>query len=326
MRRREFIQLVGCASVAMPHPVRAQQPAMQVIGYLHPAAPETTAPLVTAFRKGLSETGYVEGRNVTIEYRWANNDPHQLPDLAADLISRRVAVIATPGNSAAVAAKATGTTIPIVFSVGGDPVKLGLVASLNRPGGNLTGVSFLATDTAAKMLEVLHELVPEAGVIGALVNSGNPQAEVDSAEVKNAARILGLKLHVLSANSQQDIETTFGVLDQQRAGALLIEGDPLFSTRMKQLVVLTARHMIPAIFQGRDFPDAGGLISYGANRADAYRLAGVYTGRVLNGEKPADLPVEQSTKVELVINLATARALGLVVPPSLLARADEVIE
>jgi putative ABC transport system substrate-binding protein len=281
---------------------------------------------VAAFRKGLSEVGYVEGHNVAIEYRWANNEIDRLPDMADDLVRRRVAVIATRGNGAAIAAKATTSTIPVVFSIGGDPVKLGLVASLNRPGGNMTGVSFLATGTVAKMLEMLHETVSATTVIGALVNPGNPQAAADTREAEEAARILGLQLHVLNASNERAIDSAFAALIQRRAGALLIEGDPLFQARMKQLVALTVRHGIPAIYQGREFPDTGGLMSYGASLEDAAHLAGIYTGRILKGEKPADLPVQQSTKVDLVINLKTARALGVTVPLPLLARADEVIE
>jgi putative ABC transport system substrate-binding protein len=274
----------------------------------------------------LSEAGYVEGQNVTIEYRWAEGQADRLPALAADLVRRRVAVIATLANVATVAAKAATTTVPIVFTIGGDPVTMGLVDSLNRPGGNITGVSFLSSAVMAKMLEVLHEVAPNTAVIAALVNPANPQAEADTGEAQEAARFLGLQVHVLNARNESDIDTAFATLVQRHAGALLIEGDGLFVTRMKQLVVLTARHATPAIYQGRDFPDAGGLMSYGASRANALRVAGVYAGRILKGEKPADLPVQQSTKVELIINLTTAKALGITVPISLLGRADEVIE
>ena len=237
-----------------------------------------------------------------------------------------MAVIATLANNATVAVKAATTATPVVFSIGGDPIKLGFVGSLNRPGGNMTGVSFLSSALMAKMLQILREVAPNTAVIAALVNPANPQTETDIKETQEAARVLGLQLHVLKASTAGDIDTAFAILVQQHVGALLIEGDGLFTVRMKQLVVLTARHAIPAIYQGRDFPDAGGLMSYGANRPDATRLAGVYSGRILNGEKPADLPVRQSTKVELIINLATAKALGLTIPETLLATADEVIQ
>jgi putative ABC transport system substrate-binding protein len=248
--------------------------------------------------------------------------------LAADLVRRRAAVIAALANAAAVAARDATTTTPIVFTIGGDPVKIGLVGSLNRPSGNITGVSFLSSAVMAKLLEVLHAVVPNTAVIAALVNPDNPQSEADTRDAQDAARTLGLQLHVLSARTEGDINTAFEVLVQRNVGGLLIEGDPFFggTHALKHLVVLTARHAIPAIYQSRDFPDAGGLMSYGSNRTDALRLSGIYTGRILKGEKPADLPVQQLTKVELVINLGTAKALGLTVPPSLLARADEVIE
>jgi putative ABC transport system substrate-binding protein len=274
----------------------------------------------------LGETGYFEGQNVTIEYRYYGGRDDRLPALAADLVRRGVAVIATLANNATVAVKAATTATPVVFSIGGDPIKLGFVGSLNRPGGNITGVSFLSSALMAKMLQILREVAPNTAVIAALVNPANPQTETDIKGTQEAARILGLQLHVLKASTASDIDTAFAILVQQHVGALLIEGDGLFTVRMKQLVVLTARHAIPAIYQGRDFPDAGGLMSYGANRPDATLLAGVYSGRILNGEKPADLPVQQSTKVELIINLATAKALGLTIPETLLATADEVIQ
>jgi putative ABC transport system substrate-binding protein len=326
VRRREFITVLGGAAAAWPLGARAQQPAMPVIGFISIESLETSRDQVAAFRRGLSETGYLEGQNVAIEYRWAEGQADQLPTLAADLVRRRVAVIATLANVATVAAKTATTMIPIVFTIGGDPVKMGFVSSLNRPGGNITGVSFLSSAVMAKMLEVLHEVVPNAAVMAAIVNPANPQADADTREAQEAARVVGVQLHVLNVSTASEIEIAFASLVQRRAGALLIEGDGLFGTRMKQLVVLTARHGIPAIFQGRDFPDAGGLMSYGASRADALRVAGVYTGRILNGEKPVDLPVQQSVKVELVINMITAKALGLTIPPTLLARADEVIE
>jgi putative ABC transport system substrate-binding protein len=325
MRRREFISLLGGAA-AWPLAAGAQQPSIPVVAILHAASLETEVRGLAEFRKGLSEIGYVEGQNVMIVYRSAEGQADRLPALAADMVQRRVAVIVTVANNAAVAAKATTTTIPIVFTVGGDPIKMGLVDSLNRPGGNITGVSFLSSDIMAKMLEALHELMPKAARIAALVNPTNQNAAADTKEAEAAARTLGLELQVLNASNGREIDDAFALLVERRAAALLIEGDPFFIGRMKQLVVLTARHAIPAIYQGRDFPDAGGLMSYGANRSDALRLAGGYTGRILKGERPADLPVQLATKVELVVNLNTAKALGLDVPPTLLARADEVIE
>ena len=326
MNRREFITLLGGAAAAWPLAARAQQSAMPVIGFLDAASLETEVRGLAEFRKGLSEIGYVEGQNVMIVYRSAEGQADRLPALAADMVQRRVAVIVTVANNAAVAAKATTTTIPIVFTVGGDPIKMGLVDSLNRPGGNITGVSFLSSDIIAKMLEALHELMPKAARIAALVNPTNQNAAADTKEAEAAARTLGLELQVLNASHGREIDDAFALLVERRAAALLIEGDPFFIGRMKQLVVLTARHAIPAIYQGRDFPDAGGLISYGANRSDALRLAGGYTGRILKGERPVDLPVQLATKLELVVNLNTAKALGLEVPATLLARADEVIE
>jgi putative ABC transport system substrate-binding protein len=323
MQRRDFLGVLGGAAM-WPLAARAQQPAMPVIGYLSAELFEASG--LAAFSKGLSETGYVEGQNVTIESRWAEGQADRLPALAADLVRRRVGVIAALANIAAVAAKAATTTIPIVFTIGGDPVKIGLVGSLNRPSGNITGVSFLSSAVMAKMLEVLRGAVPNTSVIAALVNPDNPQSEADTRDAQDAARTLGIQLHILSARTEGDINTAFETLVQRNAGGLLIEGDPFLFSRMKQLVVLTARHAIPAIYQSRDFPDAGGLMSYGASRTEALRLAGVYAGRILKGEKPADLPVQQSTKIELIINLKTAKALGITVPPSLLVSADELIE
>ncbi len=325
MRRRELITLLGGAT-AWPLAAHAQQPAIPVVAFLDAASLETDVRGLAEFRKGLSEIGYVEGQNVIIEYRSAEGQADRLPALTADMVQRRVTVIATMANNAAVAAKATTTTIPIVFTVGGDPIKMGLVDSLNRPGGNITGVSFLSSDIVTKMLEALHELLPKGARIAALVNPTNQNAAVDTKEAEAAARTLGLELQVLNASNEREIDDAFALLVERRAGALLIEGDPFFIGRMKQLVVLTARHAIPAIYQSRDFPDAGGLMSYGANRSDALRVAGGYTGRILKGAKPADLPVQLATKLELVVNLNTAKALRLDVPPTLLARADEVIE
>jgi putative ABC transport system substrate-binding protein len=325
LKRREFLSLLGVA-MAWPLAARAQQPAIPVVAFLDAASLETEVRGLAEFRRGLSEIGYVEGQNVMIEYQSAEGHADRLPALAADIVRRRVAVIAAVANNAALAAKATTTTIPVVFTVGGDPIKMGLVDSLNRPGGNITGVSFLSSDIVAKMLEALHELMPKTARIAALVNPTNQNAAVDTKEAEAAARTLGLELQVLNASNASEIDDAFALLVEQRAAALLIEGDPFFIGRMKQLVVLTARHAIPAIYQGRDFPDAGGLMSYGANRSDALRLAGGYTGRILKGERPVDLPVQLATKVELVVNLNTAKALGLKIPLPLLGRADEVIE
>jgi putative tryptophan/tyrosine transport system substrate-binding protein len=325
MRRRDFIAVVSGA-VAWPLAARAQQPAIPVVAFLDAAPLETDVRGIAEFRKGLSEIGYVEAQNVMIEYRSAEGQSDRLPALASDMVRRRVAVIATMANNAAIAAKATTTTIPIVFTIGGDPIKMGLVDSLNRPGGNITGVSFLSSDIVTKMLEVLHELMPRAPRIAALVNPTNQNAAVDTKEAEAAASALGLELQVLKASNAGEIDDAFALLLERRAAALLIEGDPFFIGRMRQLVVLTARHAIPAIYQSRDFPEAGGLMSYGASRSDALRLAGGYTGRILKGERPVDLPVQLATKLELVINLNTAKALGLDVPPALLARVDEVIE
>jgi putative tryptophan/tyrosine transport system substrate-binding protein len=327
MRRREFIAGLAGATVAWPLAAHAQQSALPVIGYLDPDLPGQN-PALLPFRKGLGDAGFIEGRNVAIEYRYAyaRLEFDRLRELATDLVRRRVDVIAIPAsNAAAVAAKAATTTIPIVFSIGGDPVALGLVSSLNRPGGNVTGASFLATGTTAKMLEVLHELVPNAS-ISALFNPANPTSEAETRETQRAARITGVEVDVLTASDEHDIDAAFATLVQRRAGALIIQGDPLFASHWKQLVALTARHAIPAIFQNRTFAETGGLMSYGGSLAEASRIAGLYVGRILKGEKPADLPVQQSTRIEFVINLTTAKALGLTFPITLLGRADEVIE
>jgi putative ABC transport system substrate-binding protein len=327
VRRRKFISLLGGA-VAWPLAARGQQPAMPVIGYVGSESPDAFAGRLRAFRQGLSETGYVEGKNVAIEYRWAENQYDRFPALLADLVRREVTVIvAVTGTPPVLAAKAATTTIPIVFVTAGDPVALGLVASLNRPGGNLTGVATLTVELGPKQLEMLHELVPTATIIALLVNPTNPtNAETLSRDLQAAARTLGLQLHVLHASSERDFDTVFATLSRLRAGALVIGSDPFFNSRSQQLAALALRHAMPTMYPFREYAIAGGLISYGNSFADAHRQVGVYTGRILNGEKPADLPVQQATKVELIINLKTAKALGVTFPLSLLGRADEVIE
>jgi putative ABC transport system substrate-binding protein len=326
MRRSEFIALVGGA-VAWPLVARAQ-PAIPVVGFLSSASPDLYAYVVSAFRQGLSETGHVEGRNVAIEFRWAHGQNDRLPALAADLVRRQVSVIAAPGSTpAALAAKAATATIPIVFEVGIDPVAVGLVTSLARPGGNVTGVTNINIELAPKRLELLHELIPTANVIALIVNPTSPDiTKTVSRDLEEAARTLGLQLHILNASTDGDFDTVFATLIRLRVGALMIAPDLFFITRNEQLATLTIRHAVPAITQYREFATAGGLMSYGGSITDAARQVGVYTGRVLKGEKPAELPVQRSTKVELIINLKTARALGLTVQPSLLRRADEVIE
>jgi putative ABC transport system substrate-binding protein len=325
-RRREFITLLGGAAAAWPLTARAQQPAMPVVGYLGSTSPADRAHLVTAFRQGLSETGHVEGRNVAIEYRWAEGQNNRLPDLAADLVRRQVAVIAATESSSAIAAKAATTTIPIIFSVGGDPVKLGLVASLNRPGGNVTGVSFMSDELGAKQLGLLHELLPGAVRIAALVDPNTPITEPFVSGVRAAASAIRKQIEVLYASTGRDIDTVFASLAQTPVDALLVGPAALLNNRRVHLVTLAAHHRVPAIYSLREFAEAGGLMSYGTSVTNAHRRAGVYTGRILKGEKPADLPVMQSTKFEFVINLNTAKALGLSFPPGLLAIADEVIE
>jgi putative tryptophan/tyrosine transport system substrate-binding protein len=326
MRRRDFIKVIAGSATAWPLAAHPQQTAMPVVGILSPLTPESGEHLLDAFRRGLSETGYAEGRNVAIKYRWADGSYDRLPALAADLARRHVSIIASFGGfPAAQAAKAATATIPIVFVTGADPVQAGLVASLSRPGGNLTGVTFLGAEVGPKRLELLHELVPTATIIAVLVNPTNP-VDADIRNLHAAARILGLQLHVLHASTEHRFETVFATVVQLRAGGLVINADGLFTSRSEQLAAAALRHAVPAIQPNRRFAAAGGLMSYGGSSTDQYRLLGIYTGRILKGEKPADLPVQRATKVEFVINLRTAKAFGLEVPPTLLARADEVIE
>jgi putative ABC transport system substrate-binding protein len=326
--RRELIAGICRAAAAWPLAARAQQPAMPVIGYLGSESLDGFAGRLRAFRQGLSETGYVEGNNVAIEYRWAENQSDRFPALLEDLVRRKVTVIAAvTGTPPALAAKAATTTIPIVFVTAGDPVVLGLVASLNRPGGNLTGVATLTVELGAKQLEVLRELVPTATIIALLVNPTNPtNAERLSRDLQAAAPALGLQVHVLHASTERDFDAVFASLPRLRADALVIGSDPFFNSRNQQLVALALRYAMPTMYPFREYAMAGGLISYGNSFADAHRQVGVYTGRILKGAKPADLPVQQATKVELIVNLKTAKALGLTVPLTLLGRADEVIE
>jgi ABC-type uncharacterized transport system substrate-binding protein len=326
MRRREFITLLGGAAAAWPFAARAQQAAMPVIGYLNNGSPESDVPRLTGLRRGLSQTGYIEGRNLVIEYRWAGNQADRLPALAADLVQLRVAVIVSPGLVGTLAAKAATTSIPIVFNVGADPVQLGLVASLNRPGGNLTGFNNVASELGAKGLALLHELVPGTETIGFLENPNNPTSELTTRDMLAAAPVVGLKVQILKASNDREIDAAFVSLVQARTGALLVANDLFFNNRIERLIELAAHHAIPTMYTFREFVVAGGLISYGTNLTEQYRQVGLYAGRILKGEKPADLPVQQTTKLELIINLKTAKALGLEVPPTLLARADEVIE
>jgi putative ABC transport system substrate-binding protein len=327
VNRRELIALLGGATTVWSHVALAQQKAMPVVGFLSSNSPGPSAPLVAAFREGLSETGYVEGQNVAIDYRWAELQYDRLPALAADLVARKVEVITTNGDRLAVqAAKNATSTIPIVFNAIGDPVGNGLVASLARPGGNVTGVSPMNIELTPKWLELLSELVPRAKVITLLVNPNSPGAERIIRDVQEAARAKGVQLSILKAGTESEIDAAFATLVQLQAGALVVATDAFLNSRREQLVALAARHGVPAIYQVREFAEAGGLISYGSSLAASFRQVGIYAGKILKGAKPADLPVEQPTRFELVINLKTAKALGLTVPQTLLARADEVIE
>jgi putative tryptophan/tyrosine transport system substrate-binding protein len=328
LRRRQFITLLSGAAAAGPFAARAQQAAMPVVGLLSSRSPAVDTPLIAVIRQGLNETGFVEGQNVALDYRWADGQYDRLAGLAADLVRRQVAVIVTIGGaSSARAAKAATATIPIVLATGGDPVRAGLVANFNRPGGNITGVSTFLVETEPKRLELVRELRPDATTTAVLVNPGNiPQVEVQVGDIQAAARSIGQEVTILNARTIRDIDAAFTMLAQMRADALLVVTDAFFFTRAAQLVVLAARHAIPTVYFRREFVAAGGLMSYGSNVDESYRLLGVYAARIIKGEKPGDLPVQRPTKLELVINLSTAKALGLEIPPTLLARADEVIE
>jgi putative tryptophan/tyrosine transport system substrate-binding protein len=326
VRRRHFITLIGGAAAVWPLAARGQQAAMPVIGFLHGASFEGYKPMVTSFRQGLKEAGYVDGYNVAIEFRWAEGHYDQLPAMAADLVRRQVTVIVTGGTPAAFAAKEATSTIPTVISVGIDPVQLGLVGSLNRPGGNVTGTAVLTVELGAKKLEMLHELLPTAAAIVLLVNPTNPNVESETRVVQDAARLLGLHLHVLHASTESQIDAAFGAVVELRASALIVGVEPFLNDSRAQIVALAARYAVPAVYGVRDFVTAGGLMSYGTDLVDIYRQSGIYAGKILKGARPADLPVQQLTKVALVINLKTAKTLGLTIPTTLLGRADEVIE
>jgi putative ABC transport system substrate-binding protein len=326
MRRREFITLLGGAAAAWPLAARAQQPAMPVIGFLHARSPDDAMPQVAAFRRGLAESGYIEGQNAIIEYRWARGRYDTLPAMAAELIRLPAIVLVAGSEPAALAAKAATSTIPIVFSIGSDAIKLGLVAGYNRPGGNSTGVSMFTAALEAKRLGLLHELLPQATTMGVLLNPNYSLAENQLRDVQDAARSIGVQIHILWASTDDEIDAAFETLSEQRIAALLQAADPFFDTRRGKLVALVARYAVPTMYHFREYPAAGGLMSYGIDIIDVYRQVGVYVGRILKGEKPTDLPILQPTKFEFVINLKTAKALGLNVPDKLLALADEVIE
>ena len=326
MQRREFITLLGSAAAASPIAASAQQSAMRVIGFLSSGGGHAYTHFLAAFRRGLAETGYVEGQNAAIEFRWAEGKFDRLPDLASDLVQRRVAVIVTTGTTSALAAKAATATIPIVFLGADDPVKFGLVASLNRPAGNATGLNVLTSELTGKRLGLLRELVPAATVVAVLINPRSPEAEPQLRDVQTAARAIGQQIHILNASTEGDVDTALASLVQQGDGALLVTNDAFFMDRSEQLVALAARHAVPTIYDRREYTTAGGLISYGTHYVSAYRQLGIYTAKILNGTKPADLPVEQSTRFELVINLKTARALGIMVATTLITISDELIE
>jgi putative tryptophan/tyrosine transport system substrate-binding protein len=327
MQRREFIKLIGGAATAWPLAARGQQPAMPVVGFLNGGIAENYAKFAREFRRGLNEMGFVEGQNVSVEYRWAEGHYDRLPEMAAELIRRRVAVIAATSTPAALAAKAATKTIPIVFTTASDPVFLGLVASLARPGGNMTGATQLNLEVGPKRLELMHQLLPQATVIALVVNPTNPVvAEVQSRDAQEAARTLGLQLQILQASTEAEFDKVVASLPRRGDGLVIAGGDPFFTSETAKLAAITVRHGVPAISNGREFTAAGGLLNYGGSVADSYHLAGIYTGRVLTGEKPADLPVYRSTKIEMYINLKTAKALGLTVPPGLVIAADEVFE
>jgi putative tryptophan/tyrosine transport system substrate-binding protein len=327
MRRRDFIKAIACSAAAWPLAARAQQPTLPVVGFLHSGSPEPNANRLSAFRKGLAEAGYVEGLNVAIEFRWAAGHDDRLPDLAADLIRRGVAVIATPASTpASLAAKAATTTIPIIFAIGPDPVAIGLVASLQRPGGNATGVSFQAVELVAKQLGMLRELAPGANRFVALVNPNSAFTDAVLKDLQASASVLGVSIEVLRAGTGREIDAAFATLVQKPGSALLVAPDVFFTSQRAQIVTLAARHALPTIYNVRDFAEIGGLMSYGPNIVNACQQAGIYVGRVLKGDKPTDLPVVQPTKFELVVNLNTARAIGITIPNTLLALADEVIE
>jgi putative tryptophan/tyrosine transport system substrate-binding protein len=326
MRRREFIALVGTTTIAKPLIARAQQPTMPVVGFINAASAQNYTRQLAAFHKGLAETGYVDGQNVLIEYRWADDRNDRLPAMAADLVRRQVAVIAATSTPAAVVAKAATTIIPIVFETGGNPVELGLVTSLSRPGGNVTGVTQSSVEVAPKRLELLHELLPTVRVMALLVDPTDSSTARTTGEVVTAAHSFGLRLNVLHASSESGLEGVFAKLGQSGVGGIVVAGGPFFVSHREQLAAMALRHAVPVAFQHREFTAAGGLLSYGSDIVDSYRLTGIYTGRILKGDKPADLPVQQATKVELYINLKTAKTLGITVPLPLSGRADELIE